>query len=237
MLSNFQNNSDILDCKNVTCLLAQCWNGSLDLALVVHVPTFVSIPVEADPETFPTTSLLRHKRDFGITAAIITAITISAATAVIAGTGMVNKVTAATVVNQISEKTSEALTTLQKVDAYLASGILLVNQRVDLLQAHVEQLTDVVQMSCVSATPHLGITPLRFMNDTFIQSHNLSAYLQGKWTRELDQMQQQLQIRILSLDGTRVDPVTPGEGDTEGLGTNNNTGDMQTEEATSCSQA
>jgi hypothetical protein len=53
---------------------------------VVHIPTFVPVPVEADPEKFPIMSLVQQKRGFGITAAIVVAILVSATSAVTAGT-------------------------------------------------------------------------------------------------------------------------------------------------------
>jgi Na+/proline symporter len=95
------------------------------LALLVHLPTFVPVPVEADPENFPIMSLARQKRDFGITAAIVTAIAVSAASAVTAGIAMANQVNTADIINQIEEKTSEALLTLQRVDSHIASGLML----------------------------------------------------------------------------------------------------------------
>jgi hypothetical protein len=51
---------------------------------VVHLPTIVPVPIEANPKKFPIMSLVQQKRDFKITAAIVTAIlasTISAVTA------------------------------------------------------------------------------------------------------------------------------------------------------------
>ena len=101
--------------------LTQCWNETNFLALVVHLPTFV--PVEADPEKFPIMSLVQQKRDFGITAAIA----VSVASAVTAGIAMANHVNTADTISQITEKTSEALLTLQRVDSLIASGLMLVN--------------------------------------------------------------------------------------------------------------
>jgi hypothetical protein len=69
---------------------------------VVHLPTFV--PVEADPEKFPIMSLVQQKRDFGITAAIVTAIAVSVASAVTAGIAMANQVNTADTISQIAEK-------------------------------------------------------------------------------------------------------------------------------------
>jgi hypothetical protein len=99
---------------------------------VVHLPTFVPVPVEADPEKFPLMSLVRQKRDFGITAAIVTAIAVSIAAT--AGIAMANQVNTDDTISQKAEKMSEALLTLQRVDSHIASGLMLVNQRVDILQ-------------------------------------------------------------------------------------------------------
>lgn len=211
ILAEFQNNTEWLDCTNVTCFLTQCWNGTNFLALVVHLPTFVPVPIEADPEKFPIMSLVRQKRDFGITAAIVTAIVVSAASAVTAGIAMANQVNTADTINQIAEKTSEALLTLQRADSHIASGLMLVNQRVAILQHNMEQMMDVIQMSCVASTPHVCITPIRYINDSFIKSTDLSNYLKGNWSQELERLQTKLQIQILSLNGTRVEPVILGD--------------------------
>jgi hypothetical protein len=179
ILAEFQNNTERLDCTNVTCFLTQCWNGTKFLALVVHLPTFVPVPVEADPEKFPIMSLVQQKRDFGITAAIVIAIVVSAASAVIAGIAMANQVNTADTINQVAEKTSEALITLQRVDSHIPSGLMLVNQRVDILQHNMEQMMDVIQISCVASTPHVCITPITYINDSFIKSTDLLNYLKG----------------------------------------------------------
>jgi hypothetical protein len=145
--------------------LTQCWNETNFLALVVHLPTFVSVPVEADQEKFPIMSLIPQKRGFGITAAIVTAIVVSAASAVTTGTAMANQINTADNISQIAEKTSEALLTLQRADSHITSGLMLVNQRVDILQINMEQMMDVIQMSCVASTPHVCITPIRYINN------------------------------------------------------------------------
>jgi hypothetical protein len=123
---------------------------------VVHLPNFVPVPVEADPEKFPIMSLVRRKRDFGITAAIVTVIVGSTASAVTAGIVMANQVNTADTISQITEKTSEALLTLQRVDSHIASGLILVNQS-RYLQHNMERMMDVIQMSCVASTPNVCI--------------------------------------------------------------------------------
>ena len=104
ILAEFQNNTDWLDCTNVTCFLTQCWNGTTFLALVVHLPTFVPVPVEADPEKFPIMSLVWRKRDFGITATIVTAIAVSLASTVTSGIAMAYQVNISDTISQITEK-------------------------------------------------------------------------------------------------------------------------------------
>ena len=88
---------------------------------------------------------------------------------------------------------------------------MLVNQRVDILQHNMKQMMDVIQMSCVASTLHVCITPIRYINDSFIKSTDLSNYLKGNWSQELESLQTKLQIQILNLNGTRVEPVTLGE--------------------------
>ena len=53
------------------------------------------------------------------------------------------------------------------------------NQRVDILQHNMEQMMDVIQMSCVTSILHVCITPVRYINDSFIRSTDLSNYLKG----------------------------------------------------------
>lgn len=137
------------------------------------------VPVEADPENFPIMSLVRQKRGFGITADIVTAIVVSAASAVSAGTAMAHQINTADTISLMAEKTSEALFTLQRVDSHIASGLMLVNQKVDILQHNMEQMMDVIQMSCVASTPHVCITPNRYINNSLIKSIDLSNYLKG----------------------------------------------------------
>jgi hypothetical protein len=163
------------------------------------------VPVEADLENFPIMSLVRQKRDFRITPAIVTAIAVSTTSAVTAGIAMANQVNTADTINQIAEKTSEALLILQRADSHVASGLMLVNQRVDILQHNMEQMMDVTQMSCVASTLHMCITPVRYINNSFIKSTYLSNYLKGNWLQELKRLQTKLQIQILNLNGTRVD--------------------------------
>ena len=85
------------------------------------------------------------------------------------------------------------------------------NQRVDILQHNVEQMIDIIQMSCVASTLHMCIIPVRYTNNSFIKSTDLLNYLKRNWSQELERLQTKLQIQILNLNGTRVEPVTLGD--------------------------
>ena len=74
---------------------------------------------------------------------------------------MANQVQTAETVNQIVEKTTVALGIQEEFNMLLASGILLANQRIDLVQEQVEDLYHMIQLSCVSSLRVLCITPLQ----------------------------------------------------------------------------
>jgi hypothetical protein len=88
---------------------------------------------------------------------------------------------------------------------------MLVNQRVGILQYNVEQMIDIIQMSCVASALHMCITPVKYINNSFIKSTDLSNYLKGNWSQKLERLQTKLQIQILNLIGTKVEPVTLGD--------------------------
>ena len=128
---------------------------------MVKIPTFVPIPVETNPNRFPIFNLFRTKRDFGISAAIFSIIVVPAAAATTAAVAMANQVQTTETVNQIVEKTVVALGIQEQFNTHLASGILLANQRIDLVREQVEDLYHMIQLSCVSSLRSLCITPLQ----------------------------------------------------------------------------
>ena len=67
-------NDSFKDCSNNSCWMSQCWNSRwASRAMVARVSRWVPVLVE----TPSTLSLFRQKRDFGITTAIVVAISIS----------------------------------------------------------------------------------------------------------------------------------------------------------------
>lgn len=199
-----------VDCTIAECILAECWNGTWRIAVLMKIPTLVPIPVEADPETFPMVSLLRTRRDFGITATIVTAIALSAASAITAAVVMSHQMQTAEVINDVVHKTATVLETENRIDKHLLSGIVAANQRIDLVQAQVEDLFNLVQLGCVAQTKHVCITPLRFMS-AGNQSQKLSEYLAGNWSREAEHLIQRQLLQITTLNDTRFEPISFGD--------------------------
>ncbi|XP_076772889.1 uncharacterized protein LOC143435228 isoform X1 [Arvicanthis niloticus] len=101
-------NNSFIDCTNKTCEMSPCWNTRwASQAMVARVPRWIPVPVE----TPSTLSLFRQKRDFGITATIVTAISLAAVAATTAGFAMATTVQTSTTLNQLSATVAEAMNT------------------------------------------------------------------------------------------------------------------------------
>jgi hypothetical protein len=69
LLYNGSYDKEFINHSSDNCFYSMCWNTSVfPLAVVTHMPRVVPWPVQA-PSVM---TLFRHKRDFGITAAIVT---------------------------------------------------------------------------------------------------------------------------------------------------------------------
>ncbi|KAL6083519.1 hypothetical protein STEG23_004959 [Scotinomys teguina] len=201
---------DSIDCFKNLRLLAECWNGTWTLAVIVKVPTFVPIPVEADPKTFPILTLLRERRDFGITAAIVAAIALSAASAVTAAVAMTNQIQTAQTINTVVEQTSAVMETQHRINKHLISGIVAANQRMDLIQTQIEELFGLVKIVCIAKLKHMCVTPLRF-DEAGNESRMITSYLAGNWTRDAELLMSQQLLQIAALNETRVEPISLGD--------------------------
>ncbi|XP_062043189.1 endogenous retrovirus group K member 7 Env polyprotein-like [Lepus europaeus] len=205
LLTDKQDNGMIIKCAgNDTCYLTQCWNGTQKTMVIMRVPTYVPIPVVTDPEEFPLAVLFRQPRDFGIIA-IVTAIVASAAAAVTAGVAMASTVQTVQTINDVVKRSSDALFVQERINDHLASGVLLLNKRMDLLQAAMEDLFEVTSLGCVQRLHHMCVTPYPA---SLNESRKLGSYLSGNWSMEFGELQQNLTIMILQLNETRASVVT-----------------------------
>ncbi|KAL6032851.1 hypothetical protein STEG23_031061 [Scotinomys teguina] len=192
-------------CLNVTCFYAQCWNTSeYGYAVIARLPRWVPVPVEA-PSSL---TLFRQKRDFGITAGIIAAITAAAVGATTAAIAMSHSVQTAHVLNNLSQATTEALDKVSSINNQLKGGLMIVNQRIDLIQEQIDTLWQLAQLGCEWKMPGLCVTSVQYQNYSRAAnlSKSLSSYLLGNWTGEFDRMMAQLRMSIVMVNSTRVDP-------------------------------
>uniref|UniRef100_A0A8C7ALD5 Retroviral envelope protein GP41-like domain-containing protein n=1 Tax=Neovison vison TaxID=452646 RepID=A0A8C7ALD5_NEOVI len=158
----------------LNCYLSQCWNVmAFKLAVTMLIPTHVPIPVSIPEDKLPVV-LSRKKRDFGITAAIVTALSISTAAAMAAAVSLAAAIPTAEAVNTLAEGTAAALQTQTQINAHLQAGILIVNQRVDLVQEQVDILGALLGLGCIAPFPAICVTPIAYtnMNDLCSSSPN-----------------------------------------------------------------
>ena len=150
--------------------MSQCWNSRwASRAMVARVPQWVSVPME----TPSTLSLFRQKRDFGITAAIVVAISVSAIVATAAGIAMATTVQTDTALNQLSAMVADAVNLHTSASAQLKGGLMVFNQRLDLVEERLDILFQLAQLGCEKKLGALCITSVQYEN--FTRAANLSS--------------------------------------------------------------
>lgn len=194
----------VLKCSNDTCFYAQCWDAKrFDMAVVARMPRWIPVPVEA-PNVM---TLYRQKRDFGITAAIVTAISLSAVGATAAAIAMSHTIQTAHTLNNLSSSVARALDEQTAVNAQLKGGLMVVNQRIDLVQEQIDVLWQLAQLGCQWKFSGLCVTSIQYENFTRAANYSkqLSKYLLGNWSAEFDMLQEALRREIVVINSTRVD--------------------------------
>lgn len=197
-------NSSFTNCSNETCSLSQCWNtAKYTRALVARVPRWVPVPVEA-PSTM---TLFRHKRDFGVTALVVVAMSAIAVSATTAAIAMTTAVQTGETLNRLSTAVASALEKQTTMDAHIKGGLMVINQRIDLVQEQVDILWQLAQLGCEWKLDALCITSVQYENFTRAAnlSRSLSLYLAGNWSEDFDATLEDLRHAIVLINSTRVD--------------------------------
>lgn len=202
-------NTTRLPCKSGRCNLTQCWNG-MGTAVVARVPTYLPVPTKIEEGELEI--LLRPRRDFGITVAIA-AIAVSATVAAAAGISLATSIPTAEALNNLTASTAEALQTNLAVVQHLRAGIMIVNQRVDLLQESVEQIEGMLAAHCVRSMPGVCVTSTAWVNNSLAANHSrrLSLMLNGTWSAEFDTLTKTMRRQIFSINTTKVQIATAKE--------------------------
>ena len=145
--------------------------------MVAQIPRWIPVLVE----TPSTLSLFRQKRDFGITAAVIIAISASAAAATAAGYAMVSTVQAGTKLNQLSVDLADAINVQTSASTQLKGGLMILNQHLDLVEEQISILYQLARLGCERKLGALCITSVQYEKFTHAAnlSRQLSLYLAG----------------------------------------------------------
>ncbi|KAL6057254.1 hypothetical protein STEG23_005716 [Scotinomys teguina] len=101
--------------------------------------------------------------------------------------GAFQQVQTAETVNGIVEQTAQILEEENRIHTHMLSGLLAANQRIDLVQAQIEELVDMIQLGCIARHKHLCITSLRY-NSSKNESEMMGKYLAGEWKQEAERL-------------------------------------------------
>lgn len=89
----------------------------------------------------------------------------------------------------------------------MQGGLLLVNQRIDLVQEQLDVLWQLAQLGCEQKLPGLCITSIQYENFTKAAnlSRHLSQLLLQNWTSEFEQTLRELRMAIIQVNSTCLD--------------------------------
>lgn len=183
------NRMNATDCH--TGYLTQCWNGS-KVGIVMRVPTWIPVPVRIGPKDFAVA--LRTRRDFGITAAMVTAITAAVVTSASAITMAVTQVNSIQQLNNVAGQTAQALQHQEQLDHSLKTGLLVVNQRVDVLQEELDLLVSVMRAPCLIQSLAVSVSPfpVEQYSELADKSHKLGLMINTSWNNNFTTLLQEL---------------------------------------------
>lgn len=193
-------------CTADNCSYTLCWNASVhQTATVARMPRFVPMPVR----TTSTLTLFREKRDFGITAAIVSIIATAAVAASLTASALAlsGQVETANTLNNLSASVSQAIDVQASINTQIRGGLMIVNQRIDLVQEQIDILWQMAQLGCEVKLPGLCVTSIQYENLTQAAnlSKELSQQLQTNWSADFEATMRRLRMAIIQINSTRLD--------------------------------
>lgn len=178
----------------------------------MRMPRFVPVPVE----TTGSLTLFRSRRDFGISAIIVGLIATVAVGASVTASAMALSTSVQTVqtVNDLSASVSVALDRQSSANTQIQGGLMLVNQRIDLVQEQLDILWQLAQLGCEQKFPGLCVTSIQYENFTRAAnlSKDLSSFILQNWIAEFEQTLRELRMAIIQVNSTRLDLSLTEEG-------------------------
>lgn len=204
IVSNGSSNAThALSCNPQTCFYTLCWNAQIHpFVMVIRMPRFVLVPVEA-PSSL---GIFRAKRDFGLSAIIMGIVATAAVAASVTASAIALSTSVQTVdtLNQLSASVTSALDVQASVNSQIQGGLMLVNQRIDLVQEHVDILWQMAQLGCEIKLPGLCVTSIQYENFTKAANlfKTLSQFLLQNWTSEFEETFRKLRFAIVQVNST-----------------------------------
>ena len=128
---------------------------------------------------------------------------LAAATGVALSQGIQN----AAALNNLSANVAQALNVQASINGQIKGGLMVVNQRIDLVQVQVDTLWQIAQLGCEWKVSGLCVTSVYYNN--YSQAANLSkelsSYLTGNWSRSFDSLMKELRVSITMVNSPPVD--------------------------------
>ena len=95
------------------------------------------------------------------------------------------------------------------INGQIKGGLMVVNQRIDLVQEQIDTLWQIAQLGCEWKVSGLCVTSVYYNN--YSQAANLSkelsSYLTGNWSRSFDSLMKELRVSITMVNSPRVDAL------------------------------
>lgn len=137
----------------------------------------------------------------------------AAVSATVAGIAMSTTVQTAATLNNLSATVSQALDAQTSLNAQLKGGLMVLNQRIDLVQEQVDILWQMAQLGCEWRMPGLCVTSVQFQNASRAAnlSKELSRFLVGNWSGKFEETLEKLRAAVVTINSTRVD-ISMAEG-------------------------
>ena len=115
-------------------------------------------------DTMGTLALFRQKRDFGISAIIVSIVATVAISASLMASALAlsGHVQMTDTINTLSASVTTAMDKQASANVKIQGGLMLVNQRIDLVQEQLDVLWQIAQLRCEQKFPGLCVTSIQY---------------------------------------------------------------------------
>lgn len=110
-------------------------------------------------------------------------------------------------INNLSASVSVAIDQQISANTQVQGGLMLVNQRIDLVQEQLDVLWQLAQLGCEQKLPGLCVTSIQYQNLTRAAnlSKSLSKFLLQNWTDQFEKTLRDLRTAVIQINSTCLD--------------------------------